>query len=177
MAPLKQLIEELKSDRKKLGVVVGLVAVGMLMWGRLLLKQVPKTASATDGNQAVAASDAVDASAKRMRQTITLTQPAQMDRDLFLLDPSRYSRTPNHSDEEFSEKLPGLTSDGALQMAVVQAAVELELQSVTQGDVPAAFINGRLIRVGQSIEGFVLLECDERTAVLERGGIKVRIKM
>ena len=45
----------------------------------------------------------------------------------------------------------------------------------TLGDVPAAFINGRLIRVGQSVEGFVLLGCNERTALLEKDGIKIRL--
>jgi hypothetical protein len=59
----------------------------------------------------------------------------------------------------------------------VNAAAELRLQSITSGEVPAAFINGRLVRPGGTILGFTLVRCDERSAVLEKQGIQVRLGM
>ena len=68
-------------------------------------------------------------------------------------------------------------SDDSVRGAVLADARGLRLQSVTLGDVPAAVINGRLVRLGATVDGFTLLHCDERSAVLEKHGLKVRIRM
>lgn len=177
MSALRQIIHELKHDRKKLGIVVSLVAVGVLMWGRLLLKQVPKTASAVGDDAMASAQGSGDTRDGRVSPVVTLGPTPSLQRDLFLLDPNRYSRTAPLVEDNFVAKSPNLTSDDAVRMAVVKAAEELKLQSVTLGEVPAAFINGRLIRVGGTIEGFRLVSCDERSAILESRGIKVRLMM
>ena len=172
---LNYLIEVLKRDKKQTGMVLGLAAVGMLLWGRLLLKQVPQTASADDTPAWLleAAAD-VQAGPKRV---VSLKKPPLLERDPFILDPNRYKRTLSEQDLVSGAKLDEGLTDEAKRMAVVDAAAELQLQSVTLGDVPAAFINGRLIRIGESIEGFELLTCDERSAVLEKQGIRVRLGM
>lgn len=174
---LNNFVEQLTADKKKLGLIVVLVAVGLLMWGRLLLKQVPQTASANDGPEVAVetgnSSDALDTK----RSLVSLDIPQSLQRDLFLLDPSRYSPTSNKNDDDDDQKSLSLSTDESLQTAVVNAARGLQLQSVTLGDVPAAFINGRLVRVNGEIDGFKLLHCDERSAVLIRQGIKVRIKI
>ena len=63
---LQRAWRQLTADKKKLGLMVGLMAVGLLLWGRLMLKQVPQVATATDGSS-VAAVEAVDAAASRER--------------------------------------------------------------------------------------------------------------
>ncbi|MEO0514512.1 MAG: hypothetical protein AAF086_04370 [Planctomycetota bacterium] len=172
---LNYVIEVLKRDKKQTGMVLGLAAVGMLLWGRLLLKQVPQTASADDKPAWLVEAEA-DIQ-ERPRPVVSLKKPLLLDRDPFKLDPNRYSRALSEdvlvSEAKFEE---GLT-DEAKRMAVVESAAELKLQSITQGEVPAAFINGRLVRIGGSINGFVLLTCDERSAVLESHGIRVRLGM
>ena len=56
---LRQAWRQLTADKKKLGLMVGLMAVGLLLWGRLMLKQVPQVATADDGLAvAAAAADA-----------------------------------------------------------------------------------------------------------------------
>lgn len=177
MRAIQQIVHELKHDRKKLGIVVSLLAIGVLMWGRLLLKQVPKTASAVGDGAVASAAGSDDAWPDRQGQVVTLSPAPALQRDLFLLDPNRYSRTAPVVEDNFVAKSPNLTSDDVVRMAVVSAAEKLRLQSVTLGEVPAAFINGKLIRVGGTIEGFRLLSCDERSAVLESRGIKIRLIM
>jgi hypothetical protein len=162
-------------DKKKTGLMLGLLAVGLLMWGRLMLKEVPRTASAT-GETVAAAPEKVEVS-NSDRPTVSLVQPGVLERNLFRLDPSRYSRTDNEEERTVTQKLPQGVSDEAVRRDVIAAARGLRLQSVTLGDVPAAIINRRLIRVGQSIEGFTLLHVDERSAVLRKQDFKVRIGM
>ncbi|MBB6430032.1 hypothetical protein [Algisphaera agarilytica] len=172
---LNDLLEWCKRDKKQTGMVLGLMAVGMLLWGRLILKQAPQTASADDKPAWLVEAEADMNSGPK--EVITLAEPPKLERDPFILDPNRYKRTLSEQDLVSGAKLDEGLTDEAKRMAVVDAAAELQLQSVTLGDVPAAFINGRLIRIGESIEGFELLTCDERSAVLEKQGIRVRLGM
>lgn len=172
---LNYVIEVLKRDKKQTGMVLGLAAVGMLLWGRLLLKQVPQTASADDKPAWLVEAEADFKAGPK--QVVSLKKPMLLERDPFKLDPNQYSRALSEEDLVSGAKFEEGLTDEAKRMAVVESAAELELQSLTQGEVPAAFINGRLIRIGGSINGFVLLTCDERSAVLEKHGIRVRLGM
>ena len=175
---LMQLVDWAKRDKKQAGMVVGLLAVGLLLWGRLLLKQVPQTASADDEKPLwlqEAEADLLQRGAEK--PVVTLEPIGEPSRDPFLLDANRYKRTLSEDSELNQAKLGHVLTDEQMRMAVVQAAEELRLQSITLGEVPAAFINDRLIRVGGSIDGFELLSCDERSAVLEKDGVRVRLGM
>ncbi|MEM9420230.1 MAG: hypothetical protein AAGA25_14420 [Planctomycetota bacterium] len=172
---LNELLAWCKHDKKQTGMVIGLLAVGMLLWGRLILKQAPQTASAGDKPAWLMEAEAEWESGPK--EVVTLEKPPLLGRDPFILDPNRYKRTLSEEDLLSGAKFDEGLTDEAKRMAVVEAAAELQLQSVTLGDVPAAFINGRLIRIGESINGFELLTCDERSAVLEKQGIRVRLGM
>lgn len=174
---IKKTIALALRDKKQAGMIVGLAAVGLLLWGRLLLKQVPQTASADGKPQWLVEVEAETHDPHAGKSVVSLTRPDKPDRNPFLLDPNQYKRALSEADELNGAKLVEELTDEQRRMAVVDAAAELRLQSITLGDVPAAFINGRLIRVGRSIEGFVLVSCDERSAVLEKHGIKVRLGM
>lgn len=164
-------------DKKKTGLMLGLLAVGLLMWGRLMLKEVPRTASATDTAVVASAASSEGPAIGKDRAKVSLSLPGSLQRDLFRLDPSRYIRTDKDEVLDKPQKSSEVLSDELVRREVIAAARGLRLQSVTMGDVPAAFINGRLIRIGRTVEGFTLLHCDERSAVLERSNIKVRIGM
>lgn len=172
---LKQLVALVLRDKKKTGMVLSLAAVGLLLWGRLLLKQVPQTASADGKPQWLVDIENESRPPDGLKALVRLAEPGKPLRDLFLLDPSGYELDLSEQSELSQAKLAEEVTDEQRRTAVVEAAAELTLQSVTLGDVPAAFINGRLIRVGQSVEGFVLLGCNERTALLEKDGIKIRL--
>ncbi|MEM7626846.1 MAG: hypothetical protein AAF333_14725 [Planctomycetota bacterium] len=174
---IRDIIDAMWRDKKQAGMIVGLAAVGLLLWGRLLLKQVPQTASADGKPQWLVEVEAEAAAPMADKTRVALPRPDKPARDLFLLDPSGYQKALSEDSGLSEAKLVEEVTDEERRMAVVEAAAGLRLQSITLGDVPAAFINGRLIRVGRSIEGFVLLSCDERSAVLEKDGFKVRLGM
>lgn len=167
----------LKKDKKQTGMVLGLAAVGLLLWGRLLLKQVPQTASAGEKPAWLVEVESEAKPHNDQRVEVRLTIPRVLGRDPFRLDAEKYKRTLSEETLVSEAKYEEVVTDEAKRMAVVNAAEELRLQSITQGEVPAAFINGRLIRIGSSINGFKLLSCDERSAVLEMHGVKVRLGM
>jgi len=171
------ILHVLTRDKKQTGMVLGLAAVGMLLWGRLLLKQVPQSASADDKPAWLVEAEAEADSVQSPKRIVSLVKPSLLERDPFRLDPNHYLRSLSEEDLVNGAKLEEGLTDEAKRMAVVESAAELELQSITQGDVPAAFINGRLVRIGGSINGFVLLTCDERSAVLEKHGVRIRLGM
>ena len=176
---IQRLINAAKRDKQQTGTVLGLIAVGMLLWGRLLLKQVPQTASADDKPAWLAEVEAeVQGQVIGPRgAALVLTIPVAPSRDPFLLDSNRYKRALLDDNLINGAKLDEELTDDAKRERVVEEAHQLRLQSITMGDVPAAFINGRLIRINGSIDGFELLTCDERSAVLVKHGIKVRLGM
>ena len=45
-AKLKAWYKALIADKKRLSMTLGLLAIGLLLWGRLLIKDLPKTAVA-----------------------------------------------------------------------------------------------------------------------------------
>ncbi|MEM6459755.1 MAG: hypothetical protein AAF710_10235 [Planctomycetota bacterium] len=168
----------IRADGKRAAAAALLLTAGMLLWGRLLLKQVPQTASADDKPAWLMEVEAeAEARPAEARAVVEADRPGPLGRDPFLLDPKRYRRALSEEEVVSGAKLPAAMSDEAKRMAVAEAAAELRLQSVTLGEVPAAFINGRLVRLGGTIEGFTLTACDERSAVLERHGVRVRLRM
>jgi hypothetical protein len=175
------LVKTLKSDRKKALLLGGMVAVGMLLWGRLLLKQVPRTATAVPDVAAEVSGSDLDlealAAVAEGRPVVRLELPTAPDRDLFEINPSHYNRTAasDNADLEPNNR-PGV-SDDQEQRQLARLASGLRLQSVVLGTHPRAMINGRMLEVGQQIDGFTLLELDLRTAVLEIDGQRVRLRM
>ena len=75
-------------------VVLGLILVGiaLLLWGRLLLKQVPQAAVADQPVKAAATPPASDHPSMRAgpRPVVFVDLPDKIRRDVFTIDPSRY---------------------------------------------------------------------------------------
>lgn len=168
---------------KKLGALVILLALGLLLWGRLLLKQVPRTATAepvpvqisdatADLMQIQTGSATADAFAEmQLSQTLT--------RDLFAVDRGQYRQIENFHNTSAQQPKSGVDlSDEFLRSADVRnAAAKLTLQSVMMGEQPRAMINGRLLGLNEEFEGFTLIEVSERHVLLESKGIIIRLKM
>lgn len=178
---LKQLARRLTADKKKLSVMIGLMAVLMLLWGRLILKEVPRTAVANPDIKQVAS---LFKSAPRLDTGETVHRvevdlPAKLSRDLFALNPSDYATLKNKPIvEPVAAKSPVESSDEHVKVAAVHQAVKgLKLQTTMQGPQPLALINGQLIQVGQSIRGFELVEVLPRQVVLRMNGIDIHLEM
>ncbi|MCC6682728.1 MAG: hypothetical protein IT445_17645 [Phycisphaeraceae bacterium] len=181
---LNNLKQQLLADKRKLGVIVLLLFFGLLLWGRLLLKDVPRTATADPKPKVAAApSDkSRPAAGKTSRvEIVRIHSDRQLKRDLFLFDPNRYRRTIGtgetenllklgNSDREPTDDLLGLTE-------MLNMARRLDLRSVVTGRMPRAVIDDRLLAPGDWIEGFELLEIVDRYVLLERNGVVIRLWM
>ena len=179
---MKQLIRdylaELKASPAKSGVIVVLLACGLLLWGRLLLKEVPRTASANDPIVLnFKAIDQANRAAGLSPGALKLEEPPPLARDLFGLDPSRYRRTTGQQEQGSGAKTDALGTEDTLRAAVVSAARHLRMTSVIEGEDPVVMINNRPLRRGDTIEGFTVIQLERRSVVLEKQGVKVRLSL
>ncbi|MEX1016467.1 MAG: hypothetical protein WD534_09760 [Phycisphaeraceae bacterium] len=180
---LRNLVERFKHDRK-LAIMAGLLVVALLLWGRLLLQSpLPQTATAT-ANVAARAQPATPLPALEVgpqaRAVVQVDLPDYLTRDLFNFPAEEHAwAVPKNVEPEANEeKSEPQRSDDQLRSATVRKAAEdLQLRSVMMGESPSAVINGRVLRPGQQIQGFTLLEVSERHVLLERHGVIVRLKM
>jgi hypothetical protein len=177
----------LMADRKKMGIMVTLLAVALLLWGRLLLKRVPQTAVADPAIiQAIEAareqaSDKEDELTPQafQRRVVIVDIPTFVTRDLFApdgRDASSQVDEGNTATEEKSVENPA-DKDHQRRMAVRAAATGLTLQMTVEGDKPLALINDKLVGTGEPINGFTLIRVGGRWVLLEMNGIFVRLEM
>lgn len=167
----------LTAERKKIGVAMALLMLGLLLWGRLLLKDPPRTATADPAARAAAAASPAQINrAVGPRPVVVVHLPKAVERDLFALDETRFEKRAN---------LPGpvavapkSTPQPADPNQQAQAAARgLTLQTTMLGDVPRAMINGQLLKVGESVQGFVLIQIQQRHVILQRDDVQVRLEM
>ncbi len=173
---VQDYVRELRRSPLKGGTIAVLLAVGLLLWGRLLLKEVPRTASAWRASVAVD-DGAFDLGARPEKRPIELTDPGPPARDIFAIDPSHYRRTSSWRDEADREKSGRWGTENGVQAAVVSAAGKLRLTSVIEGEDPVVIINNQLLRAGDTIEGFTVVRLERRAVILESQGVKVRLSL
>jgi len=180
---LDAILNELKADRKKAIALSSVLAIGLLLWGRLLISdEVPRVATAKPDRPVAASTSSPPTPApattgRSDEAAVRLVVPEQPPRDLFSFDPSPYKPTPENVERQSPSKLPVTPADVSLATEqVVQQARALQVQSVViHGASPQALINGRLVGVGETIEGFEIVSMQERSIVVRKQGILVRI--
>lgn len=184
MSALRDVIGMLKRDKRKLGAMLLLLAMALLLWGRLLLKQVPRTAvaepQAAEESQSVSELLAQAPPPAPVRPRVHVDLANRLERDLFHLDRTAYQAAEESPAVSAAQaKLEAPTTDERLRLeAVVRAAAsELDLQSTIVGDEPRAVINGKLLRPGENIDGFELREVQARRVILENQGVRVQLHM
>jgi hypothetical protein len=181
---MDKLIYQLTADKKKLGIMLCVLSLGLLLWGRLLLQGVPRTATADDKSKTVQADDSPADNASRTeistraRPIVYVDLPDSPHRDLFGIDPRRYKQTKSGIESHIGPKSALVTSDVDPRIAVVrEEAMELRLESVVTGTHPRAYINGRLLAPGEEYEGFTLLQVTDRHVILTKYGLFIKLKM
>lgn len=170
--------KQLLADKKKSGAMLALLAIGLLLWGRLLLQDVPKTATAEPKQEAsTSAEDAIEI-VRDPAPRVVVDWPEKLPRDLFALDASRYRRTVTQDTDDVEEKSPRSLTDKDVKIEALRRRGQgLTLQSVITGSEPRAMINGRLMKIGQRVDGFELLEIHERSVILRMQDVKLRLGM
>lgn len=181
---LSALLSQITADKKKLSVMICTLAIGLLLWGRLLLQGVPRTATA--GEQTVAAEvDAPDpvqpATTRTAKQPVVevfVDLPGSPGRDPFGLLPNRYRPDAMAQGADSSAKSGQVTSDDDPRVdAVRREAGELRLESVVTGARPRAYISGRMLAPGDEIDGFTLVKVNDRHVILTKYGLFIRLRM
>jgi hypothetical protein len=56
------------------------------------------------------------------------------------------------------------------------AKEKISLKGTVQGERALAMVNGRLCRVGQTVEGFRIVEIGKRSITVERAGVRVVVE-
>ena len=172
-AALQAKLKSLTANQKKLSALLLLVAVGLLLWGRLLwTQQVPRMVMASPPEAPATGADGEGAAAANTapsRNTVYVDLPSDVSRDLFAApaDPAPAAPGTGKSVAERADDNP----------QAAPSAQGLVLQSTILGHPPRALINGRLLVPGDQINGFTLRRIVSREVILESHGIEVRLGM
>ena len=198
---LKIFILELKQDRKRLAIMCTLVAFGILLWARLLILQnVPKTGFAAPNENGETAtvdgapntpsnstkgdgSEKQEVILKELPVVVVDTTPTLV-RDFFQPlsiataqsdKSSQVTELPPKSEEKASET-PEVEVPDLMEIAKADAA-KLRLESLMAGKSPLAVINGRVLRIGDEMEGFLIESINRQSVTLRRDELRVELKM
>ncbi|MCE9590968.1 MAG: general secretion pathway protein GspB [Planctomycetes bacterium] len=176
------MVQQLTADKKKLSLLVCMLALGLLLWGRFLLNKVPRTAVAEPSVVAAAAvlpapSEADASLAPRRAVQVDLYRT--LDRNVFDLDTRGYALAPRpESETQVTEKSgPKPVDENEHARVIREAARALTLQTTMLGDRPRAVINGQVLYPGDKFRGFVLSSVHARHVILERDGVQVQLEM
>jgi hypothetical protein len=175
----RQLREALLADRKKLSIMASLLAVALLLWGRVLLKRVPRTAVASPPAAAAVEGSPRDAnreeSINHINKTVYVDLASVLSRDLFAIDSSRFAQIPlSPVDSITQEKSRPQSAD---EQGMAQVVSSLRLQSTVLGPQPRAVIDGVSVTAGQEFKGFLIKEIQQRQVIVERNGMIFLLKM
>lgn len=174
------------ADPKKLGVLLTLLALSLLLWGRLLLKDAPRTATADPAAKIEAAlaahaggtaGEISDANKEKTVPVVLMDVAGDLPRAMLSASGDGADGTGEKSYGPVTKSVPELSDEELRSAAVRETAAGLELQSVISGDQPRAVINGRTLKPGETFEGFTLIEVASSHVVLEHEGVIVRLGM
>ena len=183
---LSKVMRSVRADKAKWATMCLFMALGLLLWGRLLLKDIPRVVTATDeliggvvGLEMGGMGD-VSMGVRKGWEGVELGVLPRIVRDLFAVNP-RYFEVIDADTEKASTqaKSDQITVDdgNGPGRRIGREAARLILQSTLLGVSPRALVNNRLLEVGDAVEGFTLLEVGIRQARLQKDGVIVVLKM
>lgn len=147
-----QIAGYLVRDGKKTGIAIALIAVMAVMWVRVLTGQKPSSAQATP--ELVPKAETEANKVPSMRFVELPIQPGRNDRihrDFFTAnDWSDFSSGSRTQDIE-SETDDEMVSTNRIEEVIAKLAKTLELEAVLWSENPQAFVNDRLVRVGDTL--------------------------
>jgi len=193
---LEQLWQQATADKKRFGIFVTIFAVGLLLWGRLiLLSDVPRVATADEDDPMAGMTDdpmaggdsadpATPGAAPQNRgplPVVAVDLTDQLAFNLFELRPDRYTPTPSEDEGPGDVQVqPGNTDESRRQ--IIELAKGLTLQGVVGGSQPFVMIDGQRRDLGDVHAGFTIVELDHvgRTIVVchaQLPELRIRVRM
>ncbi len=174
-------------NRKQFGVLCSLVAIGLLLWARLIIaSDMPKMAIADPADERPVVPEVSD---KHERPVLQVKLDAVPRSDPFQIDEARFPR-PTTTTENGREppKSPGGTVEDskrveALKQRALQAGVNSMSLDVVMLSASLVVIDGRRYPVGASVQAregeqrYVVAEVRQRSVVLEAEGRRFELKM
>jgi hypothetical protein len=191
---LKRLWIQITSDRKRFGVLCAMLALGLLLWGRIIVtSNLPRTAMADeDGLDLVPKprNHGPGASDKPLGPPVQVRLARLPRRDPFLISAEHFPKpTPVEVLTQDDPKSGGNATENTSRtderlIEELRALVDrFTLEAVMQGR-PMAVINGKTYRlyswiqaVGNDSIRFQLVEVGHRSVVLEYEGHRFRLRM
>lgn len=194
MMSLHRMKSEILADKKKASILSALVAIALILGVRALVSgksggPASSARAATSGAVVAgvnAGGDPTTDAEARVRELIArwraFAHPSQAERDLFALSEADFPH-PSEPEPTTTEgaKSAEQTDDETLRrQAIAQAVASITLKSTLVGEKPVAVVSipaltGRrdvLIRAGDSIAGFTVIEIAKGRISLEREGIR-----
>jgi len=185
-----RLLAEVRRDPKKASIMGVLALVLLIIGVREIARRSGSAATARASDGAGTTSLRRTASAVQApglpkglgprADSSAPVQKATVDRDIF---------TPNVAYFPVEDKSKPATVVSAAQavdptakaeaakLQVQAQAKALSLQSTVVGAVPTAIINGRVLRVGDWVSDFQIVQINSRSCQLEKSGIRVMLEM
>lgn len=151
---LNRLVSQLAADKKKAVIAVALVLLMAFMWIRLIAGKGTRSAKA-----AVTPVTGTDLDSTARSKVVFIELPCVqgrhdvLARDFFKLDDRSFSAS-----EEMS-----IISQNSAEQGVREVAQRLRLDAISTGEEPEAFINDKLLKVGDVLvlgEGSKVYECE-----------------
>jgi len=189
---LNRLIADLKRDKKKAIVLTVLVVVGALVVGRTFIGKGPPAAARADASPPATAAPSTPAATPFNPGTAALPSKAGLRRELYV-SPAEYLFTrdifvpnpdffppeqPAERPKPVSASGPGTRDKQAELEAIQNQARSLVLQSTIISDQrPTAIINGRVLGVGDWIDGFEVMEITSHACTLAKNSVQVVLEM
>lgn len=180
---IKQIVFELKRDKKKAVVLAVLFCVAAVVIGKLFISD----SQPAPADAAPAAAPSPAAPVERVAATDEPTadeseKSASRDKYLKELD--------TNIKRDVFKPTPGLfPSQRAKQAAAVAGKIDddnriifeqsknLSLQSTVFGATPTAIVNNKVLKKGDMINGFLVVEINPSSVLMEKNGSKVLIWM
>jgi hypothetical protein len=186
----ERLVAELKHDKKK-AVLLGVLAVVAAV---LVLQQVtagtpaetsaavtpaassPSTSPGSVGVTASAARNRALTDAARRRNEYLQTMDREIQRDLFVPNPRFFAPQKDTGQQDRPEKTPEIIEQER-QEAIRMQAKALTLRSTIVGTVPTAVINDMVLRKGEWVGGFEVVQIKPRSCTVRKDDVSVVLKM
>jgi hypothetical protein len=188
-----KLAKEFGRDPKKTTILAVLLIVGVVFGLRTINKQSPSSAEAGGlGDMAIFSGESASAgpvvpfrdfaSSEEPKDLNLASMNLEVTRDLFSFDASHFERivkddpVVDRPDETPDMQGPEVGESERIA-AIHQLATELDLQSTMASDRPAAMINGKVLGVGDRINGFRIVQISTGQCVVEQDGVRISLQM
>lgn len=172
------IINRLAAEKKKTFVAVALVGLMIFMWSKLLFGQKPQTASALLDTQSTAADNNNTAREPEIEFVDLPFEKGRNDilvRDFFSIADAAFS----------PDKQVNILSQGGNEQNIQIIAGMLKLDAIGMAPKPEAFINDRLVKVGDVLkvsDGSKEYDCeivkiDETKVLVKFGKTEIELKL